>query len=159
MVNFKWPCASPPLVSTAMARPAPVIFNFSKSMEDILAAQLQKAKLSENAKISKYLLTSKEGFSLCYWVKQSLPLFQQVKLQLHEDAYSRFDHAPVWRGAGGRRQGALVSLCRNHPAQHHTSHKIIPACATCSENCSLSTARQSIIATYSIWIAILNITT
>lgn len=44
MVDFRleWPCASPPLVSTAIARPAPVIFNFSRSMEDILAAEFKE---------------------------------------------------------------------------------------------------------------------
>lgn len=46
------------------------------------------------------------------------------------------------------KKGALVSQRRNHPAQNSTFHKINPACATCSERCSLSTTRPSIIATY-----------
>lgn len=47
------PCASPPLVSTAMARPAHVIFSFSKSIKDIFnlfSSQLQKRREFEQIK-------------------------------------------------------------------------------------------------------------
>lgn len=82
-VFLRSPCASPPLVSTAMARPAPDIFSLSKSMEDMLTCSPHSNETREIKKM--------ERIPIVWWDKRndaaappwspscSLPCWQRVQ--------------------------------------------------------------------------------